>query len=792
MSYGFLRPVRTIGREPGGFMTLHWVHARRWALMSAVCCGVLVSPAVAQQAAEPAKPGSSVPLPELVVEGKAKSKAKPKTAKKAAAIAKPAAVKQAAPATEPPLPDAIASDGGSTAPGATDGYVAKETSVGTKTATPLNEIPQSISTVTRKQLEDRKPLNLQEALGYTAGVRIGESGYDPRFETFKIRGFDAYYSGIFRDGLRELNNASFGQFRAELYGIDSLTVLKGPSSTLYGASNAGGIVDMYTKRPTATPFNEVEVQVGSYERFQGNFDFSGPIAPGSDVLYRMTGVIRDSETQQVGIPDDRLYLAPAISFRPDADTKVTIFGEYMDMKTGGNTAYLNVFDSNGRARRTNIFSGDPAFNDFDQTQERVGYEIERRVNDAVTLRQKARYGHLDSRAEYIDIDYGSDLADDIFTRNTGLLESEVHTGVIDNQAEFKFSTGPIRHVLLAGVDAGLVSSSEGYGDASGLAEGVPDLVNYNYGQQHIPAPAIESVSDQDLYFVGAYLQDQIKLDRWILTLGGRHDWVHSETDTIDLTAAETESDIQNDQAWSGRAGLTYLFESGFAPYIAYGTSFLPNAGVSQATQTPFDPTTSKSKEAGIKYFVPGRSASVTTAVFEIEQENGLVAQFVPSLNQVATVQAGVLRARGFDIDATASLGSGLSVLASYAYLDMTIVEGDDGTNGNKRSSVPRHTFSLYGDYTMQSGAFRGLGFGAGVRYIGTSFGDEENTFGNEARALVDAAAHYDLAALDPKFTGARLQLNATNIFDTEKDVCSSNYCYRDQGRSVLGSLRYRW
>ncbi len=162
-------------------------------------------------------------------------------------------------------------------------------------------------------------------------------------------------------------SSGFGQFRTEPYGLDSITVLRGPSAALYGSSNAGGIVDMYTKRPTETPFNEVEYLMGNYDRFQGNFDFSGPAGSNKNVLYRMTGVVRDSDTQFLGLPDDRLYLAPALTFKIDPDTKLTVFGEYMDAKTGANTAWLNDHSDPDHPRRTNIWSGDPAFNAFDQT-----------------------------------------------------------------------------------------------------------------------------------------------------------------------------------------------------------------------------------------------------------------------------------------------------------------------------------------------------------------------------------------------------------------------------------------
>jgi len=761
--------------------------ARIGALTAVACATSIVTTTLEAQEASPlpdAGQATSTQLPEVVVQSQ--NKPKTPTRKKTRTTKKKTTSVQAASAMPLNEPTAAPSDGASTPPGATDGYAAKEGIAATKTATPLVEVPQSISTVTRQQLEDRKPQSLNESLGYVPGVRVNMSGFDPRFDNFYIRGFDATYTGVFRDGLRQMTS-SFGQFRTEPYGLDSISILRGPVSSLYGGSNAGGIVDMYTKRPTETPFREVEFIAGNHDRFQGNFDFSGPIAPGSDVLYRMTGIVRDSNTEALGVPDDRLYLAPAVTFKIDPDTKITILGEYMDAQTGGNMAWYNDYSS-GHAQRTDIWSGDPNFNAFDQTQERIGYEIEHRVNGILTVRQKARYSHLSAVGEYIDV--LEEISPDVFTRNNGVIYSKVDSFVIDNQAEARFTAGPFKHVVLAGIDGAFVSSWEGSGYGDPIEDGgiVPPLVNYNYGQQHIPTPPISTVTAQKQFMVGAYLQDQIKLDKWSLTLGGRRDWVDTSTNT------DGDVEKQQDGAWTGRAGLSYLFDSGIAPYISYGTGFVPNAGTDLSTGKPLDPTTSESKEVGLKYFIPGMNASITSALFDIQQTKGVIFRNVDvnGVEEYGAVQAGVLRSRGFELEGQASLDNGLSLLFAYSYIDMRIEDNEAGTEGNVQSSVPFNTLSFWGDYTMQSGRAAGLGFGLGVRYIGSSFGNDENTFKNSGHTLFDLAAHYDLGKLDPKFTGARLQMNVNNLFDTRDDVCSFDYCYLDQGRTILGSLRYRW
>lgn len=770
--------------------------------------------------------GAATTLPAIVVET---SEQKKKAAPKKKAKSKQSSASQAAAAAVQAAPPAGSSDGASTRPGAVDGYVAKEVSVGTKTATPVVEIPQAMTTVTRQQLEDRKPQNIADVLGYVPGTRVNGAGFDPRFDCVNIRGFDCQSGdSLFRDGLRQMSSP-FGVFRNEIYGLDSLTVLRGPSSMVYGASSAGGILDMYTKRPTDVPFREVEFQVGNYDRLQGNFDFSGPIAPGSSTLFRLTGVVRDSGSQQLGVEDDRIYIAPSLTFKPADDTKITLFGEYMDSNAGGNMAYWNDYESGDHVRRTNIVSGDPNYNDFKQEQWRVGYEVEHHVNSWLTLHQKARYAGLNSKLEYIDIAIPTDNdgnpvppvgtldptglpVNGIYPRATGMLADKMHTATMDNFAEAKFATGALRHTVLAGVDLSYLTYKEAEGfetddityDADGnpifidIGSNVPPLISFNYGGSYISDPAIITRTQQNLFSTGLYLQDQIKLDQWMLTLGGRHDWLETDTTWHDVDSGSTTTQDKRSQAWSGRVALAYLFDSGFSPYAAYATSFSPTAGTSppdEDTQAAFDPTTATSKEVGFKYAPRGLNLLIAGSLFDIEQKNGLVSETFErdGVQLSRLVQTGALRSRGAEIEAAATFENGWSLLASYSYTDMEIVDGGDpANNGNTLSSIPRHTASLWADYAFRYGALRGFGLGGGVRYIGESYGNDENTFKNEARTLFDVAAHYDLENWDASLKGARLQLNVSNLFDTEKDTCQSDYCYRDKGRTIISGIRYRW
>ncbi len=254
----------------------------------------------------------------------------------------------------------------------------------------------------------------------------------------------------------------------------------------------------------------------------------------------------------------------------------------------------------------------------------------------------------------------------VFSRAAGIVESNVHTATWTTRSRPDSVPAPFGTSVLAGLDATYISYKEGYG----YSEDVPPLINFNYGRQPYPAPPIDSTETEDQFAIGAYLQDQLKLDRWVLTLSGRHDWVHTEFETTDSGVEQLRRPATTRP---GRAALVspICSISGLAPYVAYGTSFVPNAGGNDGI--PFTPTTADSKEVGFKYLVPGYNASLNGALFDIKQVGGLSTDPVTQ----AAVQRGALRARGFEIEGVTSLDNGLSLQASYTYVDMKILDGVD-------------------------------------------------------------------------------------------------------------------
>lgn len=659
---------------------------------------------------------------------------------------------------------------------ATVGYVASRTNAAAKVNTPLIETPQSISVVSRQELEDRNVQTLSQAINYTPGVRTEVSGFDSRFDSFTVRGFDLTYNGIYRDGLRQ-PAANMAIYKEEPYGLQDIFVVRGPSSSLFGSGSPGGLVNLISKRPTSQPLREIELQVGTWDRYQGNFDIGGPADPDGRFLYRLTGVVRSSGNWIPGGRDDRVNLAPSFTFKPNDQTTLTVLGEYQSSATPA--AFPYYASTNGE--RSPVYASDPAFNRMDQTQFRIGYLLEHRFNDTFTFRQNFRYARVDADVKYVSIS-AIDTATQTASRSTGRVRDVLDAVTVDNQLQANVSTGPVQHTLLAGVDymQSWLGSRMGFGSAPDL-----NLVTLNYGTQPIAPPALTSSTTQSLRQIGLYAQDQLKWGRWVLTLGGRQDWV--ETNSRDRVAGTGETTSTG--AFTGRAGLTYVFDSGIAPYISYSTSFVPNLGRSQAG-TPFNPTTGTQAEIGIKYQPAGFNGFFTAALFELTQNGGLVAD---PANPTFQVQRGSIRARGLELQAVANLSNGLSFTASYTHLSLITIKGTPDTVGRAPSGIPGDSAALWVNYAVPQGdAWSGLSLGAGVRYTGFSYGNDQNTFGAPGVALFDAAIRYNFGTVDKRLSGLTLKINAQNLFDRHYTTCQAGYCYMGPRRTIVASLNYRW
>lgn len=736
-------------------------------------------------AAQTARPASgATSLPSIEVQAPEKRQSKPKSSqqnREARAIAR-SSRSAGRNATAAPAASRTTTQRAETAWGPVPGYVASRSAAATKTDTPILETPQSISVVTNKQIVDRNAQTINDAMRYTAGVQTDLYGPDARMDWYSIRGFNQSTSGFYLDGLGlpriESPDTSWS---SEPYALERIDVLKGPSSVLFGQNYPGGLVSLISKKPTEEPLHEIGVQYGSFNRKQVQFDLSGPATEDRTLLYRLTGVARDSDTYVNYMPDDRIYLQPQFTYQPDASTKLNVEATYMHIATGGVGGYLpasGTFLPNPYGRLSNsFFAGDPAYNATKKNQYSLGYQFEHKADSDWTFRQNLRIAHLDfdSKATF---GWFPGLASDnvSLSRMSGIAYASLSTFHVDNQAEKKISTGMLEHTLLFGLDYQYQDTNvkKGYGS-------LPDLNIFSpvYFMSFTPPDYSDTRLTGNSSQVGLYAQDQIKLGRLTVVLGGRQDFARtSQYEQINDVANK-----QNDKAFSGRAGAIYNLENGLAPYYNFAQSFIPQIGSDRNGQG-FQPLTGTQNEIGLKFQPPGSRSTLTIAAFEIRQQNGLTADPV---NPLYSVAVGETRSRGVEVEALVSVTQGLDLTAAYTHQEVKFTKTNDDTQGNTPYNTPSDMASLWAKYRFGDGPLAGLGVGAGIRYIGPTWGDNLNTFRVPGYALVDATLSYEFRK------HWRFAVNATNLFNQRNGMCFETYaCWLGPGRAAIGSIAYRW
>ncbi|NMG67285.1 TonB-dependent siderophore receptor [Azoarcus indigens] len=666
---------------------------------------------------------------------------------------------------------ASAGAGAETALGPVKGYIATRSITASKSDIPLIETPQSVSIVTAEQIEVQNAESLAQALRYTSGVHpLG--GDNTTSDGMVIRGFNVTGSApMYLNGTKLSRNTFSGV--SEPYAMERIELLKGPASVLYGNAAPGGIINMVSKLPQAETQREVRLQLGDYDRQQIAGDFTGALNEDGSLTYRLTGLVRRSDTSVDHVPDDRNFGAAALRWQPGADTSFTLFANYQENDTVYNyglpasgTVSHNV---NGRIPRDR-FVGEPGFNKFETENSTVGYLFSHRFNEQLSFRQNLLY--FTARSDYRDIWLDSFAATDssifrgAYTRN-----DKNRSWTVDNQLEGRFQTGAVAHTVLVGID---YSESEFKRLQYGGSAAPLDLYNPVYGSPVILNATPQSHFRENTRQLGIYAQDHMKIaERWVVMLGGRHDKVYGRSKDYLSGSSATDYD---DDATTGRAGLVYLFDNGFAPYLSYAESFEPTTG-RDAGGRAFKPTEGKQYEVGLRYQPAGQALSVTASAYQLTQTNVTTNDLN---NPGEYIQEGEVESQGFEVELRAHFTERLSVIAAYGYVDNKVTKSDSGTKGNRSASVPMHTASVWADYQLTPA----LKLGGGLRYYGESY-DGANTAKAPDFTVADAMLSYQFT---PQW---QLSLNINNLFDERYATCSYA-CFYGASRSAVATATYRW
>ncbi|EOW6804402.1 ferrichrome porin FhuA [Cronobacter muytjensii] len=669
---------------------------------------------------------------------------------------------------------------------------AKRSATATKTDTPIEKTPQSVSVVTREEMDTRQPTTVKDALSYTPSV-FATRGSSSTYDVVTIRGFTTsttVNTNQYLDGMK-LQGNNYSEVSLDPYFLERVELMRGPTSVLYGNSNPGGIVSMVSKRPTTEPLREVQFKAGSHNLWQTGFDFSDAIDDAGVWSYRLTGLGRSQNAQQEMAKSTRYAIAPSFSWRPDNQTDFTFLSNFQSDPDAGFYGWLPrsgtivpYYDANGKAHKlpTDFNEGEEN-NKMSRRQQMVGYSFSHAFDDTFTVRQNLRYNRVHTLYRSV---YGNEFkAPATINRAYVRSDEDMNAFSVDTQLQSDFATGAVNHTLLTGVDYSRMRNdiNADYGTASSLnmldpQYGNPDVnVNFRY----------DVINRQEQ--TGLYVQDQAQWNKWVMTLGGRYDFAKTSTYTRSSGAL---AEI-NDQQFTWRGGINYLFDNGVSPYFSYSESFEPVSG-SSAGGKPFDPSRGKQYETGVKYVPKDMPVVLTAAVYQLTKDKNLTADLA---NPGFSSQGGEIRSRGIELEAKAAVSANVNVTAAYSFTDAEYTH-DAVFEGKRPAEVPRNMASLWADYTFHDTALSGLTIGAGGRYVGNTvsyyaYGDnKDKPFNVASYTVADAMVKYDLARLG--LPGSSVALNVNNLFDREYvSSCYKDYaCYWGAERQVTATATFRF
>jgi iron complex outermembrane receptor protein len=701
-------------------------------------------------------------------------------------------------AEETTLPTITVTANAETATTPVKGYVAKRTTAGTKTDTPLNEVPQSISIVTKDQIKDQGIQSIAEALRYSAGVTADPYGVDNRGEYFTIRG--ASEASVVLDGLRQPLVGWWGSLKDEPYSLERVEVIRGPAAVTYGQNPPGGLVNLVTKKPQATAAREVNVQYGNYNFKQAAFDFTGPIDQEQKVLYRLVGLKKDSGTQVQYANNKRDFLHAGLTYLPADGTSLTVYGQYQHDESQNTNAFLPWAGTLKPAKAglpqvsSKLFVGEPEWDSYGGDRKRFGYAIEQQLSDHWQVRHNLRYDDVqgDYRYAYLDCCGWSDQiipeADQgkKFYRFFDMGKPTSNTVNTDIQLEGKLNFDNIEHTLFAGADFARARSTNPTAGTLASKNGVPvpfDVYNPVYGQ--VDEVFLEDFASPDAYTptidqqFGLAFQDQVKFfDRVVLLAGVRYDQVKSKK----KNSAASEYD---ESAWSKRFGLVYLGDYGLSPFVSYSESFKAQSAIDLNRNT-LKPTSGEQYELGLKW-LPTNDFSVLASLYHITEKDRAVSNSATP-ETYDSIALGEMTSKGAEIEVKGKLPVlGTDVIASYSYAD--VADTSPNANEIQFESIPKHLASLWAKQNFNLAGVEGFSAGAGVRYLGKNWGNS----GDKAVVSVPDVTLID-AMLGFEQPSWSFILSAKNL--TDKDYMATclgrGDCWFGARRTVIGSATYKW
>ena len=653
----------------------------------------------------------------------------------------------------------------------------------TKLETPDIETPQSVSIVTRQQYEEQGATSVRQAVGYTPGVYANQIGASNRFDYIVLRGFsDGSLDNIYLDGLKMMGDTnSHSSLVVDPWFLDSIEVVRGPASVLYGRSSPGGIVALNSRKPSFDPGGEIKVFAGNNNQRGAAFDVTGPVDDNDRVAVRLTGMTRYADSQFDPLKEERYALMPSLTWRITDSTRLDLMAYLHRDPEGGSHSGLpyegTVVPHAGQKISNTFYEGEDDYDKYDRRENMVGYNFEHAFDSGWSVRQKLRYLH--TKVNLNQVYAAGWLNDTELNRGYSGSDEKMNAITLDNQLDGSVETGPVNHRLLMGVDYQRRSNN-----VAGYYGAFPAIDAFNpvYGAD--PDYITQYSSEKHkLEQTGIYVQDQMSLNKWRLTLGGRHDQVK----VTNVNKLNDTSDTLDQGHYSSRAALLYLFDNGIAPYVSYSTAFTPTSFTDENGKI-LEPMKGKQWEAGLKFEPEGTQTMYSASVFRINQKN--IATKEEPTDPYRSI--GEIESEGVELEAVGQLTDSLRLQAAYTYTDIRYKKSSPEEQGKRVVYAPRNQASAWLSYDVKSGPLDGLTVGSGVRYVNGLTSDRQNTHTLPSYTLVDLAVGYDLSKVGLK--GLSAQVNVNNLTDKSYiAACNSlSYCYFGAERSIVGSLSYKF
>ena len=628
------------------------------------------------------------------------------------------------------------------------------------------ETPQAEQTIDAETLRASGALDLTRALDLSASV-ARQNNFGGLWNAFALRGFvgdENLPSNYLVNGFNA--GRGFGGPR-DLSGIESVEVLKGPRAALFGRGEPGGTVNLVTKRPSFKTAGEFRVSAGSFETYRVDGDWTAPLSDA--VAVRLVGFAEDAGSFRDTVETRKHGMSPSLAWRIGPQSRLVYELEFSRQEIPFDRGVLAINGELGRIPQSR-FLGEPG--DGPLKAEVQGQQLE--FQHDFSKDWSALLGFTTRKTSLEGFSTEAELAANrqrllvdgqTLTRQRRFRDYDATYQVIRGEINGRFQFAGLQHRLIFGVDADRFENDQVFlrARAPALASNPTlaqlqaiDIFNPVYGSYTLPTPTPLTNRVETQKSVGLFVQDQINLSQRLqLRLGARFD---DYRQTLNDRAAGRVS-TQKETRLSPQLGLVYRAGDALSLYATYGENFRPLSGA-DAQGKGFEPNQSTSVEAGAKFSLGGIDATV--AVFQVKQKNILVAADASAATQLAIGKA---RSQGMEVDLQGELGAGLSLWASYAYVDAKTSNAFNDPNfgvpvpaGTPLLNVPRQTLSLQ---AVKSTAIAGrpLQFGGGLVHVGERSGEFTTRFKLPAYTVARAFIAYELT---PSTT---LRLDVDNLLD---------------------------